>query len=218
MFKSLKSHADLHLARKTFHVATVMIMFLCMMFLSEQTCWLIYFSVGLPLVLLDLIRQYSRNLNRILLKILGGIVRKTEVHRLTGGSYAILSIGLTYWLFPKPVSLLAVLFLALGDPTASFFGLLYGKTKLIGKKTLAGSVAAMSICALATLIFFKVQSESLTDWNWLSLTALSIVCGLIAASSELIRIGKLDDNFIQPLANAVLLSILFIFIKGVVHV
>jgi diacylglycerol kinase (CTP) len=139
MFDQTKTQGDLHLSRKIFHVTSILAILMFMILMPERLCWIIYFTVGMPLVLMDYCRRHFPAFNRFSLKIIGGVIRKHEIRQLSGSSYTIISVGLVFYLFPKPVSLLAVLFLAIGDPLASFFGLLYGKRKIFGKKKCSGN-------------------------------------------------------------------------------
>ncbi len=207
MLQSLKSRADLHIARKIFHMTSLISILLCMVLLPTWLCWTIYGAVGAPLLFLDLSRSRFPKVNRFLLKLTGPIVRKHEVRSLTGASYAIIGVGVVYWIFPNPVAYLAVLFLAIGDPAASLFGLLYGRIKLVGEKSLAGFVAAFFFCFLGALCFFQLTAVFKIPAMTQSV-GLSLVCGLIGALSELIDL-RVDDNLSQPVISSALLLILF---------
>lgn len=201
MIENLKSRADLHIARKVFHSATVLGILLCMVFLPPSLNWTIYFTIGLPLVLLDRFRTSFPKVNHFLLKTLGPVVRKHEAHKMTGASFAIIGIGLAYFLFPKPIACLAVLFLAIGDPMASLFGVCFGKIKLIGQKSLVGTLAGFFFCSLSAFIFLTLQSH--TDIEGLILK--SLLFGAVGAVSELVDL-KVDDNLSQPLVSSTLLT------------
>lgn len=204
MFEQLKTNSDLHLLRKLFHFSSLFVIFLCMVFLSQKVNWTLYILLGGPALLFDLLRQNSPALNRFALIYLKPIMRKTEIRKVSGASFAILAVGFTYLVFPLPAAHLSILFLAVGDPIASFFGLLLGKHILFGKKSLEGFVAAFVFCSLsaALYLYFYTQVTS-------SLTLLSLCCGFIGALAELIPIAQLDDNLTQPLISSTLMTIFF---------
>ena len=216
MSPPIKTQRDLHLARKTFHVTAVMVMFGSMAFFSEQVNGVLYAMICVPLVCLDYFRRFSPALNGFCLRWARLLVRRNEFCALTGGTYAIIGLGLVYFLFPQPIALLATLFLALGDPTASFFGLRYGKRKLGKHKSLEGSLAGVLVCTLATLGFAHWWPSPLMGGNqgWVSLLCLSLGCGLIGGVSELYTPFGWDDNLSQPLISGGLLSLLFCLMGG----
>lgn len=217
MLESLKTHGDLHLARKAFHVGCLMFIFILMLLLPRWICWVLYATVGVPMILIDYFRRYSPKLNTLFLKVVGPFLRKHEARKLSGSSYAGIGVGLVFLIFPKPTCLLAVLFLGIGDPTASLFGLLYGKKKIFGKKSVVGSFAAFVACSIATFIFLCFYMISSQHSGFTYVISLSLACGAIAAVSELVSFFNLDDNLTQPLVSASLLSLLFWQIGGIVY-
>ena len=138
-----------------------------------------------------------------------GVLRDSEEHGLSGVTYAVLGLGISFFLFDKSVVMLSVLCLAIGDPVASFFGLLYGHDKLIGNKSLQGSLAAFAFCTVAAYFFFSIKGIMLDH-----MILVSFLTGLIAAISELLPVAKLDDNFTQLLMGSGLLTILFSLFGG----
>ncbi len=217
MLESLKTHGDLHLSRKLFHVLCLLFIFACMMWLPTQVCWIMYALGGLPLIFMDYYRRHSPAFNRFSLKIIGPVIRKHEVRKLSGLSWAAMSVGLVFLIFPKPICLLAILFLAIGDPTASLFGLLFGKTKIFGNKSVAGTVAAFIACSITSLIFISLYPKPLGVDGALAMLGLSLACGAIAAISELVSFFDLDDNLTQPLVSSLLLTALFWQLSGVTY-
>jgi diacylglycerol kinase (CTP) len=210
MAEVVRTQRDLHLQRKFFHVVSVSGILSCMLMLPSQLNWTIYFSLGIPLVLLDFSRRFSSKINDLLVQLLAPLLRQRELHHLSGGSYGILGIGLTYWLYPSHISQLAVLFLAIGDPVASLFGLLYGRKKIFAQKSWVGSMAAFFTCSLAATVYltFSLSTYGLSIWAW------GVCLGFIGALAELIPIGSWDDNLTQPLVSGFLMSLMFYFIQG----
>ena len=176
MAEKLKSQRDLHITRKLFHITGVLIVFALMNYLSETACWTIYVTLGVPFIVWDFSRQYFKSLNKFTLKFFSPVLRDYEEFYLSGVTYLILGVGISYYIFPKEVALLSVLFLAIGDPVASFFGLLYGQDKIIGNKSLQGSLAAFIACTIAAYLFFYTKNFLLDQ-----IIVVSFISGFIAA-------------------------------------
>ena len=206
MLPANKTHGDLHIQRKLFHLVSVLAIFMCLIFFEPALNWTLYLILGVPALAVDILRQNHHRLNRAALKVMAPILRKTEIRDLSGSSYAVLGVGLAYFLFPTPISQLAVLFLAVGDPIASYFGLLFGRHRLIGRKSLEGSMAAFLACSLAAFLFFSLVTGPVD-----SLLLVSFACGLTGALAELFPIRKLDDNLTQPVLSGSLMSLFFFF-------
>ncbi len=217
MLQNLKTRTDLHISRKIFHILSILGVLICMIFLPVWICWTLFFAVAVPLILMDYFRKFFPAFNRFSLKIIGPVIRKHEVRRTSGSSYAAIGIGLSFLIFPKPICLLSVLFLAIGDPIASFFGLLFGKTKIFANKSLVGTVAAFAFCSLAAFIFISLYPKPMGVEGWGPTLGLSLACGLIGALSELMSFFSIDDNLSQPIVSGFLLSLLFWQLGGVVY-
>jgi dolichol kinase len=155
-------------------------------------------------VIPDVIRQYFPKLNDIFVGMFEAVIRENEVHRLSGNSYLLSGVLLIVLIFPPKVVGLSLLFLAFADPIASCIGILYGKHKILGQKSLQGFLAAFTVCTLATAGYLFTK-QMLQD-KWL---VVSVLGGLIGALSELLPIGKLDDNLTLPLLSAGGLTVLF---------
>lgn len=214
MRNTIKTNKDLHIQRKLFHFISVFCIFLCTVYLPPWMCWLIYILFAPLAIMTDVIRQSSQQFNRSVIKIMGPILRKTEIRNLSGATFAVVGVGLAYLLFPPPASQLAILFLAVGDPIASYFGILKGKHKLLGKKSWEGFLAAAVFCFASALLFFVLSPWQIPQTS--TLIVHSLVCGVIGAVAELIPIAKVDDNLSQPFLSGALLS-LFFTLSGVLQ-
>ncbi len=154
----------------------------------------------------DFLRQRYPALNDWALHAFKPIMRQSEAKNLAGTTYLLTGVLLVDVIFPRPVVALTLLFLAFADPIASYFGILYGKDKIFGHKSIQGFMAAFFVCTALTLFYLLVHNY-LTD----RLIVVSLLAGLVGAFAELIPIGKLDDNLTLPLMSAIGLSILFYF-------
>jgi dolichol kinase len=146
--------------------------------------------------------------NEKVMRICGPIMRHNEVSRFSGTPYYIMSAILAVGIFPKPVAILSVLYLALGDPAASLVGILYGKDSLriAEGKSLIGSAAGVITCALVTFVY--LMSLGISDG---SVIVLSVVGGLAGGLAELLPFD-LDDNFTIPVISGFVLWLAFIIL------
>lgn len=97
-----------------------------------------------------------------------------------------------------------MLFLCFGDPIASYFGIRFGKDKLVGNKTLQGTMAGFVVCTLVALVYYYYNNIMLDR-----VLIVAPISGLIGALAELVPVGKMDDNFTFPVISATCLYILF---------
>jgi dolichol kinase len=202
----LKKRSDIHYARKIWHMTGVFGMFLAYVYLPpavSMTILVVAWSLFVPF---DFLRHKHAALNDWAIHAFKPIMRQSEVRKLAGTTYLLSGVLIVDILFPQPVVALTLLFLAFADPIASDFGILYGKDKIFGHKSIQGFMAAFFVCAFLTFAFLLYH-------NYLRerLIVVSLLAGLVGAFAELIPIGKLDDNLTLPVISAVGLSLLFYF-------
>lgn len=202
----LKKRSDIHYARKIWHMSGVFTMFLAYVYLPPAVSMSILVAAWVCFVPFDFLRHKYPALNDWALHAFKPIMRQSEARHLAGTTYLLTGVLLVDMIFPRPVVSLTLLFLAFADPIASYFGILYGKDKIFGHKSIQGFMAAFFVCMALTLIFLLAHNY-LTD----RLIVVSLLAGLVGAFAELIPIYKLDDNLTLPLMSAVGLSILFYF-------
>lgn len=205
----LKKKSDLHLGRKLWHAAGVCIMIAIYQFAGPMYSWLILGLLTAIAIPFDFLRLSSPRLNRFTVRWFGPVMRQHEITHVSGLSYLFLGT-LFLLLYQDPHLLtLTLLFLAFGDPIASFFGIRFGKDKIIGNKTLQGTMASFAVCTVIAFIYY--YTHNIMTERLLIVAPLS---GLIGAASELVPIGKLDDNFTFPIICSVLLWALFHLFGG----
>lgn len=178
--------------------------------LPKQIFWILILLAIVVIVPLDFLRRKNPELNRFVLKIIGPLMRQHEFKRLSGMSWLLLGFALVMLLYQREIVNVAMLFLAFGDPIASYFGIRFGKDKLVGNKTLQGTMAAFVVCTLVASIYYY--------YNNIMLDRVLIVAplsGLVGALAELVPVGKMDDNFTFPVISATCLFLLFQLFGGV---
>lgn len=205
MPKEIKQLAtDFHWLRRIWHFSGVMAMVALYFFMDEKQALTLALAVSTTLIGLDLIRLFIPSLNKKLIVVFGPFLRAHETNHLTAATYMLIGVTFSVAFFPKPVALLSLLMLSFADPLAAVVGIKYGKDRLIGKKTLQGSLAALVACFLLSLAYFTYY-QLFTD----RLLLASLLAGVIGALSELIPVFKWDDNLTFPIISSSLLYGLF---------
>jgi dolichol kinase len=124
----------------------------------------------------------------------GELLRNHEDVSLLGSTYLLIACLLSIHLFPKPVAVLALSFLILGDTMAAIVGKSFGRVRLFGK-TLEGSIACLAVCYGLTLLLPEVPFR------------VAVVGAVVATVFELLPI-PLDDNFRIPLSAGFAMELL----------
>jgi dolichol kinase len=206
--ETLKQRHDLHISRKIWHGLGVISMAAIYNLIGHKASWIGLILFSAIMIPLDLLRQSHPGLNRLTVKIFGPVMRRSEYQSLSGLTYLLIGVLFLLLLNEPHIVTLTLLFLAVGDPFASLFGLRYGKDKIIGNKTLQGTMGAFAVCAIIAGVYYYYHN--LMTERLLIVAPLS---GLIGAIAELVPIGKLDDNLTFPLIASSLLWALF-FVYG----
>lgn len=200
----LKQRSDLHLTRKIWHCVGICGMAAVYNLLGRgPSQWILLVAV-IAIIPFEYFRQRVPIINRIAVKLFSSVMRAHEVKNVSGTTW--LLVGCVFLLFFKNdhIVTLTLLFLAFGDPIASFFGIRFGKDRIIGNKTLQGTMAAFVVCTVIASLYYYFNN--LMTERLLIVAPLS---GLIGALAELSPYGKLDDNLTFPITCGVLLWLLF---------
>jgi diacylglycerol kinase (CTP) len=163
----------------------------------------------------DILRFQSAAFNTLYVRYMGFLMREKEVSQnYNGVIWYLVGLIFVFLLFPKDISLLAVLLLSWADTSASTIGRKYGKyTVKIGNKSLAGSLAAFGTGVFSSWLLYK-QFVPLYNYNnlpgdimWspqssaVSFPVLAVVIGFAGAASEAVEF--VDDNLTIPILSAV---------------
>ncbi len=193
MTLKLQKRNDLHIARKIWHVCGVTAILAAYIWVPYKDFIVLSVFVTSFVLLIDFGRLYSEKLNNIVQRSSSLFMREGERNKITGMSYMAVGVLSAALLFPRDVVILSLIFLGVGDPIASTFGILYGKNK-IGNKSLEGSIAAFVACSLAAVVYYV--ANDFFDHRIFIAVPLS---GLWGALAELVDIKYLDDNLTLPI-------------------
>jgi len=198
---------DLHLARKGWHIGMgLVISFLYMGGVTRSMGVMLLGSVLGVNLLVESARLRSPQLNEKIMRYWGPLMRSCEVNRISGTPYYIGAAILAMVIFPKPIAVLSILYLACGDPLASLVGILYGDRsyRFPNGKSLIGSAAAVAVCTLVTFLFLKASAVPDS-----AVFALTFVGGLVGGMAEHLPL-EIDDNFTIPMVSGFVLWLSFI--------
>jgi diacylglycerol kinase (CTP) len=205
----LKSKSDIHLARKLWHFTGVVLIAVLYHNLSRQEAIVALIAAATLSLVVDLIRLRSPKVNEIVMSSFRWIVRDCEKDRFAGTTYLLIGVLIIVVFFPVSIVKLSLLFLALADPTASYFGVRYGRDKLFGEKSLQGTMAAFFVCTLVSAGYFFMTNMMVER-----ILLVSLLAGISGALAEAIPIGKIDDNFLLPIVSSILLWIIYSLFGG----
>lgn len=192
MTLKFQKRTDLHITRKIWHVTGVGVILWAYLSLPYNQFLALGTFITSFILLIDFGRLYSEKLNSVIQNSFSFCMREGEKNKISGMSYMVVGVLVAALLFPRDIVILSLIFLGVGDPIASVFGILYGKNK-IGSKSLEGSIAAFVACSTVSVIYFL--ANGFFDHRIFLAVPLS---GLWGALAELVEIKYLDDNFTLP--------------------
>jgi len=184
------------LKRKAIHLASLIIP---LGYFVSPPSWHVWWERSLlALVILSLAIEIFR-LNHprtryVFRHFFGELLRNHEEATLLGSTYLLIACLLSIHLFPKPVAVLALLFLIVGDTVAAIVGKSIGRVRLFGK-TLEGSLACFAVCYGLTAFMQGIPFP------------VGLVGAAVATLFELLPI-PLDDNFRIPLSAGFAMELL----------
>ncbi len=200
---------DLHLFRKVWHMTMgLLIAIIYLSGMRATTGVMILGALFAFSLTVELIRLRVPSINEKVVRFWCPVMRSCEVNRISGVPYYLLAALLAVGIFPKPVAVLSILYLAVGDPIASLSGILYGKhsIRFSNGKSLIGTLGGIIACFMVGMIYLK--SLSLPQSQTL---AIALVGGLAGGLAEHLPL-ETDDNFSIPIVSGFVLWLTFILI------
>lgn len=201
----LHKRSDLHILRKLWHVSTGSLgLFIFFHSTESQGFWAtIILAIAVMGFAMDFIRNKVPALNNIVIKVMGPLMRRSEREGVTGLPFYALGISSSLYFYSRDIAIVSCMFLVFSDPLSSFFGVLYGKDKILPNKSLQGAVAGFFTCYLITL-FYTMNVTTLGT----HLLVFSVIAGVIGAASELVSGFNIDDNLTIPVLSGLGLTLL----------
>jgi diacylglycerol kinase (CTP) len=205
----LHKRSDLHILRKLWHIATGSLgLFLFLRSSMEPKPWAIaILLIAMAGFATDMLRTRFKKLNYLVLRMAGPLMRRSEREGMSGLPFYALGAALSLFFYQRDIAVISIMFLVFSDPLSSFFGVLYGKDKIMPNKSLQGAVAGFFTCYLITLFYTMNTATLSTD-----ILVFSVVAGLIGSASELISAFNIDDNLTIPVVSGLGMTLLNHFI------
>jgi diacylglycerol kinase (CTP) len=205
----LHKRSDLHILRKLWHMVSGSLMLYIYLRAHESKYFMAHIALGISLTgfAIDLLRKKNRVLNALVLRLMGPLMRRSEREGMSGLPFYALGCSLSLYFYDENIAIISIMFLIFSDPISSFFGVLYGKDKILPNKSLQGVVAGFFTCYLITL-FYLMNTASVGT----SLLTFSIVAGVIGATSEIISAFNIDDNLTIPVLSGLGMTLLNHFV------
>ena len=181
--------------RKILHIIVLVFPLLLLEF-GKSICLPYFLVISILFILFDIFRIKSGAVKIFYDRYFSIVTKKYEVDKLTSASYVFLSMIIVVFLFDEVSAAAALTIMILSDPIASLVGRVFGNLKLIGNKTLEGSIAFFISSIIILLLY---------NFEVFEVLFVSVGATLIELFSKKIRI---DDNFLIPLVSATLLFVL----------
>lgn len=203
------ARSELHLLRKLWHMTTGCII-VCAYMAGLEILLIQCLGAFLALALtMEVMRLRNPLLNERCIRWFSPIIRSNEVNKISGMPYFVASCIVAIAVFPKPIAILSMLYLALADPISSLVGILYSSrsVKIFDGKSLHGTAAGFIICMLITWLYLRTEAK-----QGLDLIRLSLLGGFAGAIAELLPL-ELDDNFTIPIVSGFILWLGFLAVQ-----
>ncbi len=188
----------LHLSRRLFHMVAASLFPLVALFMERDLLLALLVGSTMVFVVGDITRLYWKPLGTLFQRLFRPLLREREGNRVTGASYLLLGTLAAFALLPRDVAILAVLFIALGDPVAALVGIGSPGPRVFGKSPW-GTGAMIATCLSVAGVFHWVGAISL-GWP-------VAVGAVVAGVTELLPL-PLDDNLWVPLAAGIAMVLL----------
>ena len=187
----VRGRGAIHLERRLFHMSAGVLFPVLALILEERPFFVLLLLSSVIVVAGDTARLFVSPLNRVFVRVLAPLMRSEEKHSIVAATYGLLGILGTFALFHNDIDIavMAVLFLALGDPVGAMVGIKLRRGPVFGK-SLSGSTAMVAV-ALAVVAVLHVTGA--VDFRW------AFVAGAVAAAAIELLPLPVDDNLTIPL-------------------
>jgi len=191
--------------RKSIHLFSIFVPIVYFYFLTKEQAVLYMFIATVGMILIDYMKRDLPAVGKLYYKYFGSALREDEKNFkkkvITGGTLFTIGMFLSITLFVKNVAVSAIVIMIVCDAASALIGKTIGKHKLIGNKTIEGSLAFL-ITGLLLIFFILPLSFNIQGEIYIGLVSL-----LIATIAEMMP-WKIDDNILIPVTYGVIYTVL----------
>ena len=126
--------------RRIFHVVTTAVVALMALGLEREVMIIITGSLTGITIVLELSRRRFPRLNEWFMSQTSVLLKESESSRVLGSTYMAVASPIVFLFLDKELAILALMYIAVGDPLAGVVGKRYGRVR-IGSKSVEGTVA-----------------------------------------------------------------------------
>ncbi len=182
--------------RNAYHMGNgLMIIGLIQFVLTEWTMILVAGAFAVAAWSTETARRYSPAVNKVVMRAFRDIAHPDERYTVNSATWMVTALLLIALLFDPIACTVGVAVLGFADPAAALVGRRFGKTRLVGSKTLEGTlafaVAGFAVALLCLTVFGPAQP-------WTARAGIAALAAAPAALAELFAGRGLDDNFAIP--------------------
>jgi len=182
--------------RKLIHLFNLAIPFSYLYVFPEKWVFVTLLSILMVLfIIFDILRHKVAWVKSLFTLFINSMLRSHEQEgKLTGATWVMIGAVISIILFSKPVAIIALIFMSLGDSAAGLIGQRYGKHK-IWNKSWEGFFGGLFVCIIVGM-----------NYSLLPMT-ISLSGAVAAMVMEILPI-PLDDNFKIPLGAGAIMMML----------
>lgn len=182
--------------RKLIHLFNLAIPFSYLYIFPEKWVFVKLLSILMFLfIIFDILRHKVAWVKSLFTLFINSMLRSHEQEgKLTGATWVMIGAVISIILFSKPVAIIALIFMSLGDSAAGVIGQRYGKHK-IWNKSWEGFFGGLFVCIIVGM-----------NYSLLPMT-ISLSGAVAAMVMEILPI-PLDDNFKIPLGAGAIMMML----------
>ena len=182
--------------RKLIHLFNLAIPFGYLYVFPEKWVFVKLLSILMVLfIIFDILRHKVAWVKSLFSLFIDSMLRSHEQEgKLTGATWVMIGAVISIILFSKPVAIIALIFMSIGDTAAGLIGQRYGKHK-IWNKSWEGFFGGLFVCIIIGM-----------NYSLLPMT-ISLSGAVAAMVMEILPI-PLDDNFKIPLGSGAIMMML----------
>ena len=182
--------------RKLIHLFNLAIPFGYLYVFPEKWVFVKLLSILMVLfIIFDILRHKVAWVKSLFTLFINSMLRSHEQEgKLTGATWVMIGAVISIILFSKPVAIIALIFMSIGDTAAGLIGQRYGKHK-IWNKSWEGFFGGLFVCIIIGM-----------NYSLLPMT-ISLSGAVAAMVMEIVPI-PLDDNFKIPLGAGAIMMML----------